>query len=465
MTHVVVVGASLAGLRTAESLRSRGFDGKVTLVGAERHLPYDRPPLSKRFLLGPDDESDSSLTDMEHLHRLEIDALLGHEAVSLRRENGWTLRLDDGASITCDRVVVATGAIAHQPLKPARTGVHTLRTKEDARAIRTAFASVSSVVVVGGGFIGSEVAAAARSHDLQVTIVEALGAPLTRVVGPTLAEQCARLHQDNGVRVVRGVAVTSLEGDARVTAVRLADGERIPAELVVVGVGARPATAWLADSELLLDDGVVCDEFGVAHPSGTVFAVGDVARWWHPLYSTSFRVEHWSHAVEQARTVAQNLIGPGRTSLLTVPYVWSDQYDLKMQIAGRPSPRHDLWWSDDGDARALTAMYARQGRVEGAVTFNRPRSMVTLRRLISEQARVADAIEALSDTSAEPSWRQPWRHVPAEEARGCDGARSSLVSHGGGTGSGSQVDRGAVPSAGLAPTSSVASARKMSGSR
>lgn len=399
MKHVAVVGASLAGFKTVEALRSKGFDGRITLIGSERHLPYDRPPLSKQVLLSADAAPRNWLTDAAGLHRLNVDAILGREAVELRRGVGVSILLENGDHITCDRVVLATGATARQPLRPLLDGVHTLRTIDDALTIRSAFATASRLAVVGGGFIGAEVAAAARSHGLEVTIIEALSAPLARVVGEEVGQRCAALHRENGVRVLCGVPVHSLEGDSRVSAVRLANDMRVPADLVVVGVGVVPQTEWLTTSGLTLRNGVVCDAYGAADPSGTVFAVGDVSRWWHPRFGESLRVEHWSHAVEQSHAVAHNLLERESMPLLSIPYVWSDQYEIKIQVTGRPGPECDVWIStDDATAREFTALYGRHGELEGAVAFGRPQDIARARRLISDRVSMDRAIEILSQT-------------------------------------------------------------------
>ena len=297
LATVAVVGASLAGLRAVETLRRDGYDGRLVLVGAEAHLPYDRPPLSKEFLAGEVEPDDVALRRGPY-DDLDLDLRLGRRAVALDLASR-AVALDDGEPVVFDGLVLATGSTPRVvPGTPDLPGINVLRTLDDALAIRAKLDARPRVVVVGAGFIGSEVAATCRLRGLEVTVLEALPAPLVRGLGPVLGMACGELHRDHGVDLRLGVGVAGFEGDGRVERVRLDDGTAVDADLVVVGVGVAPATDWLATSGLTLDNGVVCDETLLAAPG--VVAAGDVARWPNPLFGgESMRVEHWTNASEQ----------------------------------------------------------------------------------------------------------------------------------------------------------------------
>lgn len=398
MTLVCIVGASLSGFRTAEALRAKGFDGDIQLVGAEIHLPYDRPPLSKAMLLSSVEEPPRWLTTLEELAALDVWVRLGVVAQGLwRRGGGWHVDLGADGVVDADVVVVATGATARQPLASDLAGVHTLRTLDDQMALRAALLEAVDLVVVGGGFIGCEVATAARAHGVSVTVVEALSEPLARVLGSEVGATCAALLRDNGVSVLCGQGVMDLVGEGSVTGVRLTGGDVLPADLVVVGVGARPATDWLTNSGLNVGDGVVCDQFGAAVGTTGVFALGDVARWWHPVIGGAVRVEHWSHVGEQARTVAANIIAPRSQALTAVPYVWSDQFGQKLQIVGWPSPDCDLHWlQQPGESSRVAALYVRQDIVIGGFAIGNPQFIARARRLIASKSALGSALTELS---------------------------------------------------------------------
>ena len=291
MRHVVIVGASLAGYRGAQTLRREGFDGTITLIGDEARRPYDRPPLSKQVLAGDADpdsvglERDGNELDLDW--RLGVSAT-GFDAASL------TLTLGDGEQLSADGVILACGARPRSlPGTDGIDGVHLLRTLDDSLALRETFESAPRrVVVIGAGFIGAEVAATARSLGLDVTIIEALDLPLARALPPEIGKLSAAVHRDHGVDLRLGVGVDGLDAgdDGRVRVVRLADGSEIEADVVVVGIGVVPNTEWLEGSGLTIDNGVVCDETTLAAPG--VVAAGDVARWPNPLFDEVMRVEH-----------------------------------------------------------------------------------------------------------------------------------------------------------------------------
>ena len=393
LSTIVVVGGSLAGIRSAEALRRRGFEGRLVLVGAEPERPYDRPPLSKEFLKGERELDKIQLTKPEGFDALELDLRLGRSASALE-PGDKTLRLDDGERLAYDGLVIATGASARPlPGAPDLDGIHTLRTLGDSLAIRDALAQGPRVAVVGAGFIGAEVAATCRQRGLEVTMIEALESPMARVLNPKVGDVCAAAHRDEGVDVRLGVGVDAIEGDGRVERVRLADGSVVDADLVVVGIGAYPETAWLESSGLELRDGVVCDATCATRAEGVV-AAGDVARWHHEGYGESVRIEHWTNAVEQADAVAARLLdGPDVPPFAPVPFVWSDQFALKIQAAGTIRPDDDLFVAHGSlEERQFVALFGRGGKLTGALAMNRVRQLMGYRRMMREDASFDEAV-------------------------------------------------------------------------
>ena len=318
---VTVVGASLAGLSTVRALRSQGYDGRVVVVGAEPHPPYDRPPLSKAFLTGTATEADLALLGEED-DALHVEWRLGVSAAALDPANRC-VTLADGTLVSGDAVVLATGSRArrlpggHEPAG-ALAGVHVLRTLDDAVALREDLACGGSLVVVGAGFIGAEVASSARALGLEVTVVEAMATPLAGPLGVQMGAVCAGLHADHGVRLVTGVGVAGLVGRTRVEAVDLADGTRLPADVVVVGIGVLPNVEWLADSGLKVTGGVATDATCATAAPGIV-TVGDCALSYEVHARRPVRTEHWTHALQQPATAAATLLG-GRAPYTGLPY-------------------------------------------------------------------------------------------------------------------------------------------------
>jgi len=419
MKTVTVVGASLAGVYAARELRAQGFDGRLVIVGDEPHRPYDRPPLSKGFLTGSVYEDQLALTDDQESAELDAEWLLGVRARGLDAR-GRTVLLDNGRTVSTDGVVIATGASARRLPGGDLVGVHTLRTLDDARVLREELTRGSlRVVVIGGGFIGAETASscAALGHD--VTVVEAARLPLVPQLGPEMAAVCAALHRRAGVGLVTGTGVAGLRGSGAmppqgdptggrkataggrkatagdgsrqaVTGVLLADGRTLPADVVIVGIGATPNSGWLAGSTLALHDGVLCDD-GCVTGLPQVVAVGDVAR------VGGARVEHWTSATEQPRVAVGNLLA-GRTldTVRSVPYFWSDQYGARIQFAGRrhqdDTVRITEGALEDGAPAegGFLALYERDGRTTAVLSVDRPRPFMRARR---ELARSADPVE------------------------------------------------------------------------
>jgi 3-phenylpropionate/trans-cinnamate dioxygenase ferredoxin reductase subunit len=398
---VVVVGGSLAGLRAAEELRHRGFDGRLTVVGDEEHRPYDRPPLSKQVLAGSWDLDRIELTvgGEGGLDGLDVDWRLGTRATGLDPA-GRRVTLAGGEDVPYDGLVIATGARPRAlPGTGQLAGVHTLRTLDDCLAVRADLdAGAGRVVVVGAGFIGSEVAATCRGRGCEVTVLEALPVPLGRALGDEMGSAMGDLHRDHGVAVRLGVGVAGIEGAGRVERVRLADDTVVEADLVVVGIGVTPNTGWLEGSGLALDDGVVCDATTRAAPG--IVAAGDVARWPSHRFGELMRVEHWDNAIAMgehaARRLLEDLAGgaasPGEP-YDPVPWFWSDQYDRKIQLAGRSADADEVRVVDGSvDERRFVALYRRGDRLIGALAMNRPRLLVAFRGLVERRATWAEAL-------------------------------------------------------------------------
>ncbi|WP_406691938.1 FAD-dependent oxidoreductase [Saccharopolyspora sp. ID03-671] len=398
--NLVVVGASLAGLRAVESARKAGHQGRITLIGDESHLPYDRPPLSKDFL-NPDGVPDAALHwDEGQFSAFEVDLCLGRRASALDIA-GRSVVVGDGA-IEFDALVIATGAAARSlPGAEGLRGVHALRTLNDARAIRHALEAGARTLIVGGGFIGSEVAAAARRRGLPVTLVESLPTPLVRAVGAEVGSAVARLHEENGVDVRCGITVTGVTGSDRVEQVDLSDGTVLDVDLVVVGIGASPATDWLRSSGLDVDDGIACDETLNAGVPG-VYAAGDVARWPSERFGRSLRVEHWTNAAEQGALAASNAVAPDSASRYDeVPYFWSDCYDRKMQFVGVAEGIDEVHVAaGDLESARFTALYRKEDRVVGAFTMNNPGHSAKSQRLIARGAGWQEALDLLARRKA-----------------------------------------------------------------
>ncbi|WP_148576185.1 NAD(P)/FAD-dependent oxidoreductase [Nocardioides caldifontis] len=387
---LVVVGASLAGLRAVEGARKAGYQGPVTLVGAEAHLPYDRPPLSKRFLDPDSDPEAVTHRSADELGELDVQLRFSSQAIGLDAE-AEELQLN-GETLSYDALVIATGATARQLPHDYLPGVHPLRTLEDAQSIRRGLDGARSVLIVGGGFIGSEVASAARKRGLPVTIVEAAPLPLARAVGEEMAGVCAGLHWRHGTRLRCGITVEDFEGDDRVERAVLSDGSSIDADLVVVGVGAEPTTGWLEGSGLRIDDGVLCNETLCAGP-GNVFAAGDVARWKNKHFDRMMRLEHWTSSAEQGALAGRNAANPAEaTTYETVPYFWSDWYEHRLQMVGIPqSDEVRLMWKA-GDDRWL-ALYREDDRLVGALGLNMQSKIMKLRAMIKRHATWGDALK------------------------------------------------------------------------
>lgn len=438
MQSVAIVGGSLAGLRAAETLRSDGFKGTIHFIGEETRLPYDRPPLSKEVLGGKMEVADAGLIPQEAFDALRLELHLGKRAAGLdaerkavklekvgtgdaRSDNSNAGRNEAGGEeaegateeVTADGIVIATGARPRElPGAEGIGGVYTLRTMEDCLSLKAEFEAGPKVAVIGAGFIGAEVAATARGLGLDTTVVEMLATPLARVLGDAMGQVMADLHRENGVDLRLGVGVNGVVAgeDGRVASVELSDGTSIAADVVVVGIGVVPNTEWLEGSGLEIDNGVVCDETLLAAPGIT--AAGDAARWPNRRFGETMRVEHWDNAIEQGIAAARRLLAGGwegseadsdesgsgeagdAVPFTPVPWFWSDQYDRKIQLAGRSSPDGKVEVvAGSLEERRFAAIYEREGKLVGVLGMNRPRHVMQYRQLIVDGASWEEALE------------------------------------------------------------------------
>ena len=394
MTGALIVGASLGGLRVAEGLRAAGYEDRIRLVGAEAHPPYDRPPLSKDLLTGEKEPADVIFRSCEELKANGIELLVETSALGL---DVSSRRVQTTAGdLEFEDLVIATGARARQlPGMEGLDGVYTMRTIDDAESIRESLRRGSRVVVVGAGFIGAEVAAAARALGLTVTVVEATDHPLERAIGREAGAACASLHTDNGTTLVCGIGVDHLTGDETVRSVVLADGRHLEADLVVVGVGVQPNVEWLDGSGLDISDGVLCDERLSAAPG--VYAVGDVARWANPRYDKTMRIEHWTTTVEQAAVAAHNIASPGSPRECdTIPYFWSDQYGHRIQFTGQTAAAELVEIACSPEHATYLSLYRRADKFVGALAIDGTVPLMSLRgRLMSGADDFTAAVEHL----------------------------------------------------------------------
>lgn len=387
MRHIAIVGASLAGLSAARALRQQGFDGALTVVGAEPHRPYDRPPLSKEFLAGGLGAEDLALEVVGEA--LSVDWHLGVRATRLDVAAG-RIELERGGAVDADGIVVATGARARSlPGGRPMAGVHTLRTVDDAIRLRADLLPGARLVVIGAGFIGAEVASTARGLGCHVTVVEVAPTPLSGPLGARMGALVAGLHAAHGVTMHCGTAVSGLLGGDRVSGIALADGREIPADVVVVGIGAIPDVSWLRGSGLDVSDGVHCDHRGATGHPGVV-AVGDCAAWLDPDTGRHQRLEHWTAARERPAIAVTTLLAGARPHIAPAParerapYFWSDQYGVRIQFAGRARPDDDVSLEiGRADEASFLAVYRRQGRPVAVLGVDQVREFTRWRRQLA----------------------------------------------------------------------------------
>lgn len=395
--QVVIVGASLGGLRTAQALRQHGFDGSIVLIGAEDHPPYDRPPLSKELLLGTKTAADATLASPADIEDLGVELRRPATATSLDVE-GREVEVD-GRALGFDHLVIATGANPRRlPFGRDLAGVQTLRRLEDAAVIRRAMEAGGRLAVIGAGFIGCEIASACVARGVPVTVLELLATPLFQSMGPDVGALVAELHREQGVDLRCGVGARELvpDGSGAVGALRLTDGSTLEAGTVVVGVGVAPETGWLDGSGLELADGVVCDSRLRAGGRAHIHAVGDVARWHHPVLDRLVRVEHWTHATESASFVARDILGAD-DSYGPVTYVWSDQLGHRLQVLGLPGPDdhfHIVHRRPDG---RWVGLYESDGRLSAAAGLDLPGRLMRYRSLLARRTPWSEAMDLAAE--------------------------------------------------------------------
>jgi 3-phenylpropionate/trans-cinnamate dioxygenase ferredoxin reductase subunit len=394
---VVIVGAGLAGAKAAEALRTEGFEGRVVLLGREDELPYERPPLSKKYLAGVAEKASIYVHDAAWYSENDIDLRLATTAVGVDRE-AQVVEVAGGERVAYHRLLLATGASPRALSVPGRDldGVWTLRTASDSERLQAAFREGGPVVVVGGGWIGLETAAAARGYGCEVTIVEPLPTPLHHVLGPELGAVFAQLHRDNGVRLLTETAVDELRGEnGRVRAVVTADGEALTAETVVVGVGVDPSIELAKTAGLDVENGVLVDA-GLRTSDPTIFAAGDIAHAEHPFYGRRIRVEHWANALHQGPAAARSLLGQ-EVVFDRLPYFYTDQYDLGMEYTGFVAPDQETELVIRGDlgGREFLAFWLVEGVVKAGMHVNVWDTIESIKALI--QARHPVDVTRLSD--------------------------------------------------------------------
>ena len=385
---IVIVGGGLAAARTAEQLRRADYTGPIMIVSDEVHLPYDRPPLSKEVLRKEVD--DVALKPREWYDEKDITLRLGSAATSLDTHE-QTVTLDDGTVLGYDELVIATGLVPRRiPAFPDLEGIRVLRSFDESMALREHASAARRAVVIGAGFIGCEVAASLRGLGVDVVLVEPQPTPLASVLGEQIGELVARLHRDEGVDVRTGLGVAEVRGQGHVDAVVLTDGTELTADLVVVGIGSRPATEWLDGSGIEVDNGVICDEAGRTS-APNVWALGDVASWRDPMGHQA-RVEHWSNVADQARVVVPAMLGRDVPSNVVVPYFWSDQYDVKIQCLGEPHATDIVHMVED-DGRKFLAYYERDGVLVGVVGGGLPGKVMKVRAKIAAGTPISEMLD------------------------------------------------------------------------
>jgi len=406
MKSIVIVGGSVAGTQTARSLRANGFEGKLTIVEAENEWPYDKPPLSKGYLQGSEAERSFALLTQNEASDLNIEVILGTRATQLDLESS-RVYLSGERVLTYDQLVIATGGRARPSQWGSQPGIHVLRTAEDARALRSDFSKYSpdgTVAIVGAGFIGAEVAATARTQGLEVILIDPMETPMTRVMPAAVGSWITQLHNHHGVQTSFGTGVQDIAGEQGNFTITLSDGKELNAQTVLVGIGSIPNVEWLENSGLVVKGGILADDCLVAEGTNNVYVAGDVARAPRLDSTGPLRVEHWTNAIEQANTVAHNILQPEAAKpARAVDYIWSDQYDWKIQIAGTPSS--EMEFTPIGhpfDEGRAAVVFSEHEVLKGIVTFNWPRAMLHARKALSNQSTskedITVALEKMHNT-------------------------------------------------------------------
>jgi 3-phenylpropionate/trans-cinnamate dioxygenase ferredoxin reductase subunit len=388
--HVTIVGASLAGANVAVGLRDEGFDGAITMVGEEPRAPYERPPLSKGLLRGETSPEDANVKPPSFYRDAGIDLRSGVRAERVDVASR-SVHLASGEALPFDRLVMTTGGRPKRPSIPGidLAGIHTLRTIDDALAIRGDVGSARHAVIVGLGFIGSEVAASLRASGMDVTAIEGAATALDGPLGRQVGQVVEGMHRDHGVRLVLGDGVSRFDGTDMVERVVTSSGRIIEADLVVVGLGMQPNVEPVLGTSVEVSNGIVVDGSGRTSIEG-IYAAGDVANHWHPIARRHLRVEHWTNAVKQGRAVARVIAGRGQP-YDDIPYFWSEHYGTELQYYGLHGSWDDIVIRGDLDGRDFLAMYRSENRVVGAVAMGRPAELNVAKQLIASRAVVPRA--------------------------------------------------------------------------
>lgn len=399
----IIVGGSVGGIRTAQALRSGHYPGEVIVLDSESEPPYDKPPLSKGFLDGTLGLERLRLISEKEAEASGIELRMGAKAIGLDLERRLVI-LESGQEVAYDNLVIATGVRARPSPWDAAGGICLLRTLNDALTLKERISQARKLVIVGAGFIGAEVASTARKLGLEVHIVDPLAIPIGRILGDDVGERFVGLHLKNGVSTYFGVGVEEIDPMQGGYAVRLSDSSELLADVVVVGIGTIPNVEWLADSGLILENGLVCDDHCRAVGQKNVYGVGDIARWHDTRSGALVRLEHWTNAVEQAGYVARTILGaPELERYMAVQYIWSDQYDWKLQIAGDTATGNLVTLVEDPVfAGRFAAVYVdSSGLFSGVATVNWPRAMIQCRRLLEVQRSGSEPIKLLQQMVVE----------------------------------------------------------------
>lgn len=383
---IVIIGAGIAGVHAARTLRSEGYEGRIVLVDRDTHLPYDRPPLSKEFMMGESSETDISLCSAESLTTLRIELKLDVEIVSIDGEKQIAIS-SDGEMIEWKKLLLATGSsLRRLQVKGSNLeGIHYLKTLSDANAIRQRLDSIQQVAIVGAGFIGAELASSFKRLGKEVTVLERASLPFAHILGNEMGEYFLQLHESEGVHFITNDAVVQFDGITQVEKVLTEKGRVIPCQLVVVGIGVIPNT-FLSDKELHVDRGYIVNEFGETSLPN-VYAAGDCAMW--PFRGTNIHIGHWDHAVNHGKLVAKNMLGGEPTSYTTIPYFWSDQYDHRLQYFGHTKNWETTVLRGNMKNKQFTYFYLNERSVvKAALLVNQPKNALAVRRLIKQQKPV-----------------------------------------------------------------------------
>lgn len=395
---MVIVGAGLGGARLVADLRNEGYEGELILIGKEARIPYDRPPLSKAVLTG--DKDDVDLQPQEFYTDKDVDLRTGMCVTSIDPD-AHTVTVEpveggEAETVAYSTLILATGLDPRSlPFAAGKSGVHTLRTYDDAMALRSEIEGASTAVVIGAGFIGCEVAASLSTKGLEVTVVEPALAPLAIALGEQVGTMVGRIHADRGVQIRTGVGVTGITGEDKVTGVTLADGTELPADIVVLGIGSTPVVDYLEGSGIALADrefggGIACDEVGRTS-APDVYAIGDVANW-RDEHGVPSRVEHWNNVVEQAAKVAYAILGVDESNARPfVPYFWSDQFEVKVQALGHPSAGDDVHVISD-DGTKFVVYYSRDGVFTAVVGAGKAGAVMKMRAKLLEKTPISELI-------------------------------------------------------------------------